>query len=55
MPVHSLEVDCPSRAGLAIRTDHLIRYDVWKTRRAGIPTWKNETMPILSLYRDDQE
>jgi hypothetical protein len=27
---------------------------MWKTRRAGIPTWKNETMPILSLYRDDQ-
>jgi hypothetical protein len=25
---------------------------MWKTRRAGIPTWKNETMPILSVYRD---
>lgn len=27
---------------------------IWKTRTAGIPTWKNETMPLLSLYRDGQ-
>jgi hypothetical protein len=25
---------------------------MWKTRRAGIPIWKNETMPLLSVYRD---
>ncbi|CAG8900297.1 unnamed protein product [Penicillium egyptiacum] len=25
---------------------------IWKTRKAMIPTWKNETMPLLSLYRD---
>ncbi|KAJ5416651.1 uncharacterized protein N7487_000201 [Penicillium crustosum] len=27
---------------------------VWKTRTARIPTWKNETMPLLSLYRNGQ-
>ncbi|KAJ5197487.1 hypothetical protein N7449_007966 [Penicillium cf. viridicatum] len=27
---------------------------IWKTRTARIPTWKNETMPLLSLYRDGQ-
>lgn len=27
---------------------------IWKTRKAMIPTWKNETMPLLSLYRDGQ-
>ncbi|KAJ5958152.1 uncharacterized protein N7479_005302 [Penicillium vulpinum] len=27
---------------------------IWKTRTAMIPTWKNETMPLLSVYRNSQ-
>ncbi|CAG8935249.1 unnamed protein product [Penicillium salamii] len=27
---------------------------MWKTRRAMIPTWKNETMPIIALCRNSQ-
>jgi hypothetical protein len=25
---------------------------IWKTRKAMVPTWKNETMPLISLYRN---
>ena len=28
---------------------------IWKTRTASIPTWKNEAMPLLSVYRDGQD
>lgn len=27
---------------------------IWKTRTARVPTWKNETMPLLSLYKEGQ-
>lgn len=27
---------------------------MWKTRRAMVPTWKNETMPIIALCRNSQ-
>ncbi|KAJ5181207.1 hypothetical protein N7491_000762 [Penicillium cf. griseofulvum] len=28
---------------------------IWKTRKAKVPTWKNETMPLISLYRNGQD
>jgi hypothetical protein len=27
---------------------------IWKSQRAGIPTWKNDPMPLLFLYKDSQ-
>ncbi|KAJ5512192.1 hypothetical protein N7463_001744 [Penicillium fimorum] len=28
---------------------------IWKTGKATIPTWKNDTIPLLSLYKNDQD
>ncbi|KAJ5365853.1 hypothetical protein N7517_008739 [Penicillium concentricum] len=27
---------------------------IWKTRKATIPTWKNDTIPLLSVYKNGQ-